>query len=893
MLQGTAAVTAGMALPAVVADRAVAELADSAPIEAVPLHWLDGVPTTTTGSVFGVPWPRGAVRSASFALTTSGGDSTPVQSWPLATWPDGSLKWTGHAVAADAGLDKQLSLAPGSPSAPSTVVSVKRRRDSIVLDNGTVAVTVATSGQVVLRSVTRGNRVTARDGRLVLRLQDRPEDPDRQTTWTGVIESAVIEQHGPVRAVVKLSGRYLVDGHHKRGQRRLLPWTMRVCLSAGAESLRLVHSFVWDGNASTDFIRGLGLEIRVPMSDPLYNRHVRFAGADRGVWGEPVVVLTGLRRDPGPAVNEAQVAGTAAPPPDQWANSTVSSEYQDLPRWNDFTLVQHASNAFAIWKRTSGRASWLKHAGFGDRAPGFGYVGGSSGGIGFGLRDFWQMFPRALDVRDAAADTATVTLWSWSPHGEAMDLRAYDTVPHGLDLAYEDPRDGFGVSTGIARSTEIELWAFDATPSRDRVADLASLLGDRPQLLTTPATYHRSGVFGRWGLPNRNTPGTSRYEDDLEATTAFYAKQVDQRGWYGFWNYGDVMHTYDADRHVWRYDVGGYAWDNAELGTDAMLWYAFLRSGSATTFRLAQAMTRHVSEVDTYHAGPFTGLGSRHNVQHWCDGAKEGRVAESYTKRFAYYLTADELLGDILEVGLGADRTLVAYPPLRGYLDPPPGVPTVIRIGPDWYALVSNWLTKWERSGDSRYRDLIVTGMRDIAGLPAGLFTGQQGGAVGFDPVTGHLSNLNLGGDFKGGYNLAMAFCGEQILWETLDLIDVPEFRQTLLEFARYVQAPAAEQIAHYGFSFNPQVFKTIYSRMTAWAGEQLGEVALQQRGWSEFGTDPAGRPWPAATPVTGTGVLAPVEEIPAGDFTTNDAAQRGLAYIALLAVAPGQAPTG
>ncbi|MDX6280085.1 MAG: hypothetical protein QOH03_1156, partial [Kribbellaceae bacterium] len=94
-------------------------------------------------------------------------------------------------------------------------------------------------------------------------------------------------------------------------------------------------------------------------------------------------------------------------------------------------------------------------------------------------------------------------------------------------------------------------------------------------------------------------------------------------------------------------------------------------------------------------------------------------------------------------------------------------------------------------------------------------------------------------------------------------------------------------------FSFNPQVFKTIYSRMTAWAGEQLGEVALQQRGWSEFGTDPAGRPWPAATPVTGTGVLAPVEEIPAGDFTTNDAAQRGLAYIALLAVAPGQAPTG
>src|SRR5207249_11034005 len=59
----------------------------------------------------------------------------------------------------------------------------------------------------------------------------------------------------------------------------------------------------------------------------------------------------------------------------------------------------------------------------------------------------------------------------------------------------------------------------------------------------------------------------------------------------------------------------------------------------------------------------------------------------SYPKRFLHYLTADELLGDIMRTTLRADQTLVAYPPLRGYLDAPSGVPTVIRIGPDWYAL--------------------------------------------------------------------------------------------------------------------------------------------------------------------------------------------------------------
>ena len=136
-----------------------------------------------------------------------------------------------------------------------------------------------------------------------------------------------------------------------------------------------------------------------------------------------------------------------------------------------------------------------------------------------------------------------------------------------------------------------------------------------------------------------------------------------------------------------------------------------------------------------------------------------------------------------------------------------------------------------------------------------------------------------------------MAFVGDQIMWEALDLVDVPAFRAKLLDFARYVQAPTAEKIAHFGFDFNPQVFPTIYSRVTAWAGEQLSDAAIRQRGWTRFLNDPAGQPWPAAVQVGGTAVLSPVEEIPAGDFATNDVAQRGLAIIELLAIAPGEAP--
>jgi hypothetical protein len=78
---------------------------------------------------------------------------------------------------------------------------------------------------------------------------------------------------------------------------------------------------------------------------------------------------------------------------------------------------------------------------------------------------------------------------------------------------------------------------------------------------------------------------------------------------------------------------------------------------------------------------------------------------------------------------------------------------------------------------------------------------------------------------------------------------------------------------------------------MTAWAGEQLADPAIRQRGWQQFTSDPSGAPWPAAVRVSGNAVASPVDEIPKGDFGTNDTAQRGLAIISLLAIAPQEAP--
>jgi len=47
-----------------------------------------------------------------------------MQSWPLAFWSDGSLKWTAHAIGPNAGLTERLVLAPGTPVAPQQVLKI-------------------------------------------------------------------------------------------------------------------------------------------------------------------------------------------------------------------------------------------------------------------------------------------------------------------------------------------------------------------------------------------------------------------------------------------------------------------------------------------------------------------------------------------------------------------------------------------------------------------------------------------------------------------------------------------------------------------------------------------------------------------------------------------------
>lgn len=680
--------------------------------EPVVLEWLDKAPPFhPCGVTWGVPWPQGEVqKTATFALTDSHGTPVPVQTWPLAFWPDGSLKWTGHAANADPEGADALHLSPGPPALPAHPVRVQETDEGYVIDTGALQCHIPREGESFVTSLSVAGRIVAQEGRLVCLREDRSRVASERITqeeeFTSRLDGVTLEQSGPVRAVVKIEGRH----RSLSSERAWLPFVIRLYFHAGLGTVRLMHTFVFDGDQDQDFIRGLGVRFAVPLREELHNRHVRLTGEETGLFAEPVRVIAG-RRNPSPDLYAQQIAGKPLP---ALADLPLPENVAMMAAWDGWKLVQASADSFSIQKRTGAHSAWIPAAS-GTRSPGLAFVGDTTGGLALGMTNFRQLAPTALEITGATTDAAELTLW---------------------------------------------------------------------------------------------------------------------------------------------------------------LWYSFLRTGRADVFRMAEAMTRHTQEVDVYHAGPFQGLATRHNVRHWGCGAKEARIGQAGLKRFLHYLTADERMGDLMDEVTDTDVHTVGIDPLRK-IEPSNQHPTHTRVGPDWFAFCSNWLAAWERTGDTRYRDKIIVGMKCLAAMPHKLFSGF---CYGYDPERGTLTPMH---DTVEVPHLAALMGGPELMMELTPLIGLPEWDETWLHYCRYLQASVSEQISVLGTAVNngrgPH-----YARMTAYAAHRAQDPALAVRAWRQFlGTHR--RPQFSSQRIVGPDVPLPIDEN--SNVSTTSTAQWCLNAIELLAL--------
>jgi hypothetical protein len=189
----------------------------------------------------------------------------PLQARVLERWSDGSIRWVllDFQASVTGSTPVRLRFGPGSLPTVDAPISVSTRSTSTILSNGLIGVTLNPHGAFPFADVQCGGRpvLDVAHSRLIVRSSDGHELPIR-------IASVEVEERGPVRAAVTLTGRVEAPAP--------LRVTLRIEAFAGLAALRLrltlhnpgaaVHrGGYWElGDPGSVLLRHVGFQLALP-----------------------------------------------------------------------------------------------------------------------------------------------------------------------------------------------------------------------------------------------------------------------------------------------------------------------------------------------------------------------------------------------------------------------------------------------------------------------------------------------------------------------------------------------------------------------------------------------------------------------------------------------------
>ena len=217
-----------------------------------------GAPRHGDPLTHGCPFPRGVLyRSDQVRLTRTDGGELPLQATPLATWPDGSVKWLL--------LDTQVDLQPRQilplhlhygPGVTRAVVDTPLRatplEEGLQVETGPLQVQLQAAGPAL---IARANDCLARDLSPQLQLKDEAGHP-----YTGQVEHLEVEEQNALRLVVRAQGGFVgADGT------RPLSWIIRFYFFAHQPFVKLYLTFVHDQDEPV-FFRMQEMRFSLPLA---------------------------------------------------------------------------------------------------------------------------------------------------------------------------------------------------------------------------------------------------------------------------------------------------------------------------------------------------------------------------------------------------------------------------------------------------------------------------------------------------------------------------------------------------------------------------------------------------------------------------------------------------
>jgi len=783
------------------------------------LKWLDESPKFKTGVSFGIPWRKGELFPNEIQKTSALND-TILQNGIMAYWNDGSVKWTKHAGTFDKNAEiNEFQIKEDSQHSENKEtqnLAIEKFNGIYIADGSFMAFFPKHgAGKNLLDVIRKDGQVYLKNLRLTAKVNNE--------NYISKVEDVSLEDNGAIMAVVKVTGAIYKDAEE------LQKYIVRFKFYKGTNQVDITHTIII---VSDKNIQEIALSYDSVLKGDAWNRHIRIAGED-GIYNEPAKLLISRRFHIDNKKYEKQLNGEMVT--FKKCDELMLQSAEGNAIWDNYFLSQKMHNYFEIRKQTNKNCAQVK-IGDGTHAKGFLYTGGENGGVAVSVKDFYKKTPSMIEVNGLTQKETNVKICLWSEEGGEIDFRHYSEQDH-MFAAYEGMEEIRSTPIGIANTSKIKINILSKTekiPTNEILYAMAQEGATPSQIVSTPQEYYDTKVFGVWSLPKTETKTGRFLESQLEELLQFYKNEVVQRGWYGYWNYGDFMHTYDVKRHMWRYDLGGFAWQNTELVPNIWLWQYFLRTGSVDAYYLAEAMTRHTAEVDRYHLGEYKGLGSRHNVLHWGCQCKEVRISMAGLHRYYYYITADERMADILSDVKDNEYAFEKLEPLREFYKPQDNL-IPIRSGPDWSALVSNWFTEWERTGNAEYLERITKGIKSIEKTEFRLLSGPS---FLFDSDKKELYEFGIGN--VGGYHMIISFGAPQVWMELAQNIDDKKWEEMLAEFGKFYAFSDEEKSAAtdgklLGNHFSWPMFAT---GMMAYAAKHYNDETLAKKTW-EYLSEP------------------------------------------------------
>lgn len=671
----------------------------------------------------GIPFGRGELTDVTRVRVSDEERELPLQTEVLARWPDGSVKWLLLDVQVPPGTDRlQLRYGPKVPPRP-LFSSIRAGADGekVEVDTGPLAFTVRRDGHGFLDAV----RFRGREMRLppgvsghtldAVHVESPSAYPPNQRYVQGgvedpatvIVDEVVLETRGPLRATVRIDGRYqfrllgsTIEGTEVRGD---CPFRIRIHAYAGRSYLKVEHFFCYEGDGDHDFVRELGLRVPIPAEI----RAVR-------VLGDDVVEL-----------GAAPLSGLCQETPDHyWI-------------WS------------ADWKE------WKKHQ-EGWRFEGVLEAVGAEAAVAVGGKDFWQNAPKALRI-DRQRGVAEIALWP--VEAAPLDLRRHAREWSVGETGAPDDPEGrepvpFGrshpfyrlASKGMGKTHYAVVGYHDPGLPVSEIRGVHRLFDQRPLLWAPPRYYAATRALGRY---RERVPGEyEAVEQAMDLPIRFWRVSREKEGWYGFLLYGNVpqsIHQF-LPTGRWDKDFGRWGWSNGDsmgrLGYALML--QALRTARREDFAFAEAFVYHVHDVCSTHSPAYPvhyrdfryvkGASHRHGAWPWACPYIGVRGSHPLGAKIHYFLTGEGRLRDILETLV----ELALRNPNGGMGDGP--------LGPNAQA----FLYKWETTGADEWREKV---RQEI--LNSGLARAQTGWEVMMNAAFGIYNALEEYMELTGDDSLA------------------------------------------------------------------------------------------------------------------------------------------